>query len=194
MSPNLRQLHVETCRLDGSTCCMQYVACSSHSWIVQWIARYKVCVNISGAPFFDFLSCFLHFGHVENRMYWLCTPRLTQFDILVHLKGKQSTKTNTTLEFPVFFSKAFPTEVMPPWRGGVWLTELKPCSEVTSPRKRCGKELSKASVSSGGCVARSMGVLFGCFARKIDGPGLPGDLIIYQGHLFPLTGHLWLGG
>ena len=34
-----------------------------------------------------------------------------------------------------------------------------------------------------------IGVLFGCFGRKIDGPGLPGGLIIYQGHLFPLKGH-----
>ena len=29
-------------------------------------------------------------------------------------------------------------------------------------------------------------VLFACFGRKIDGPGSPGGLIIYQGHLFPL--------
>ena len=29
---------------------------------------------------------------------------------------------------------------------------------------------------------RSMGVLFGCFGRKIDAPGLPGGLIIYQGY------------
>ena len=35
-----------------------------------------------------------------------------------------------------------------------------------------------------------IGVLFGCFGRKIDGPGLPGGLIIYQGHLFALKGHL----
>ena len=35
-----------------------------------------------------------------------------------------------------------------------------------------------------------IGVLFGCFGGKIDGPGLPGGLIIYQGHLFPLKGHL----
>ena len=27
-----------------------------------------------------------------------------------------------------------------------------------------------------------IGVLFGCFGRKIDGPRLPGGLIIYQGH------------
>ena len=38
----------------------------------------------------------------------------------------------------------------------------------------------------------SIGGLFGCFGRKIDGPGLPGGLIIYQGHLFPLKGRLWL--
>ena len=31
--------------------------------------------------------------------------------------------------------------------------------------------------------------LFGCFGRKVDGPGLPGGLIIYHGHLFPLKGH-----
>ena len=36
-----------------------------------------------------------------------------------------------------------------------------------------------------------IGVLFGCFGRKIDGTGLPGGLIIYQGHLFPPKGHLW---
>ena len=30
-----------------------------------------------------------------------------------------------------------------------------------------------------------IGNMFGCFARKIDDPGLPGGLIIYQGHLFP---------
>ena len=40
---------------------------------------------------------------------------------------------------------------------------------------------------------RTIGVLFGCFARKIDGPGLPGGVIIYQGHLFPLKGHLGSG-
>ena len=28
-----------------------------------------------------------------------------------------------------------------------------------------------------------IGILFGCFGRKIDGPGLPGGLITYQGHL-----------
>ena len=39
-------------------------------------------------------------------------------------------------------------------------------------------------------TAGTIGVLFGCVARKIDGPGLPGGLIIYQGHLFPLKGHL----
>ena len=37
----------------------------------------------------------------------------------------------------------------------------------------------------------TIGVLFGCFGGKIDGPCLPGGLIIYQGHLFPLKGHLW---
>ena len=36
----------------------------------------------------------------------------------------------------------------------------------------------------------TVGVLFGCFGRKIDGPGLPGGLIVYQGHLFPLKGRL----
>ena len=30
----------------------------------------------------------------------------------------------------------------------------------------------------------SIGVRFGCFGGKIDGPGLHGGLIIYQGHLF----------
>ena len=39
----------------------------------------------------------------------------------------------------------------------------------------------------------TIGVLFGCFARQIDGPGVLGGFIIYQGHLFPLKGHLWLG-
>ena len=29
-----------------------------------------------------------------------------------------------------------------------------------------------------------LGVLVGCFGRQMDGPGLPGGLIIYQGHLF----------
>ena len=33
-----------------------------------------------------------------------------------------------------------------------------------------------------------LGVLFGCFGRKMDGPGLLGGLIIHQGHLFPLKG------
>ena len=31
---------------------------------------------------------------------------------------------------------------------------------------------------------------FWLFGRKIDGPGLPGGLFIYQGHLFALKGHL----
>ena len=38
--------------------------------------------------------------------------------------------------------------------------------------------------------SRPLGVLFGCLGRKIDGLGLPGGLTIYQGHLFPLKGHL----
>ena len=38
----------------------------------------------------------------------------------------------------------------------------------------------------------AIGVLFGCFGRKIHGPGLPGGLIFYQGHLFPPKGHLCL--
>ena len=37
---------------------------------------------------------------------------------------------------------------------------------------------------------RSIGVHFGCFGRKIDGPGLPGGVIIYQSHLFPPKGYL----
>ena len=36
----------------------------------------------------------------------------------------------------------------------------------------------------------SIGVLLGCFGGKIDGPGLPGGLVFYQGHLFALNGHL----
>ena len=31
----------------------------------------------------------------------------------------------------------------------------------------------------------AIGVLFGCFGREIDGPSLSGELLIYQGHLFP---------
>ena len=41
-----------------------------------------------------------------------------------------------------------------------------------------------------GLEAFPIGVFFGCFARKIDGPGLPRGSIIYQGHLCPLKGHL----
>ena len=37
----------------------------------------------------------------------------------------------------------------------------------------------------------TIGVIFGCFGRKIDSPGLPGGLIIYQGHLFLL--HVFWG-
>ena len=37
-----------------------------------------------------------------------------------------------------------------------------------------------------------IGVPFGCFGRKIDGPGLPGGFIIYLGHLCALKGHLCL--
>ena len=33
-----------------------------------------------------------------------------------------------------------------------------------------------------------IGVLFCCFGRNINGPGLPGGSIIYQGHLFSLKG------
>ena len=35
-------------------------------------------------------------------------------------------------------------------------------------------------VSAGG-----IGVLFGCFGGKIDGPGLPGGFIIYQASICP---------
>ena len=34
------------------------------------------------------------------------------------------------------------------------------------------------------------GVLFDCFGRNMAIPGLPGGLIIYQGHPFPLKGHM----
>ena len=48
-----------------------------------------------------------------------------------------------------------------------------------------------ATVTSKGWVANMhIGVLFGCFSIQIDGPGLPVGLIMYQGHLFPLKGHL----
>ena len=40
------------------------------------------------------------------------------------------------------------------------------------------------------CRIPAIGVLFGCFGGAIDGPGLPGGFIIYQGHLFALKGHL----
>ena len=40
--------------------------------------------------------------------------------------------------------------------------------------------------SRGSRVDCSCIILFGCFGRKIDGPGLPGGLIIYKGLLFPL--------
>ena len=39
----------------------------------------------------------------------------------------------------------------------------------------------RAEVSGGFVGLRGIGVLFGCFGRKIDGPGLPG-VIIYQGN------------
>ena len=35
-----------------------------------------------------------------------------------------------------------------------------------------------------------IGVLFGCIGGKIHGPGLPGGLIIDQGHLFAVKGQL----
>ena len=40
---------------------------------------------------------------------------------------------------------------------------------------------------------RIIGVLCACFGSKIDGLGLFGGLIIYQGHLFALKGHLSRG-
>ena len=43
---------------------------------------------------------------------------------------------------------------------------------------------------SGYTIHVSIGVLFGCFAGRIDGPGLPGGSIIYQGPRFPLKGRL----
>ena len=32
----------------------------------------------------------------------------------------------------------------------------------------------------------TIGVLFGCFGREIEGPGLPGGLVIYQGEKLDL--------
>ena len=51
------------------------------------------------------------------------------------------------------------------------------------PRKR--KKTTKVYF-----MVTCIGVLFGCSGRKIDGSGLPGGFIIYQGHLFALKGHL----
>ena len=39
-----------------------------------------------------------------------------------------------------------------------------------------------------------IGVLFGCFAREKDGDSWSGGLVIYQGYLFALKGHLCLEG
>ena len=47
------------------------------------------------------------------------------------------------------------------------------------------------SLASAVSTVTTIGVLFGCLGRKIDGPGLPGILISYQGHVFPRKGHLW---
>ena len=45
---------------------------------------------------------------------------------------------------------------------------------------------SKPDCEAGHANVLAIGVLFGCCGIKIDGPGLPGGSIIYQGHLFPL--------
>ena len=55
-------------------------------------------------------------------------------------------------------------------------------------------EPSFLQMEEAGQRAGGIGVLFGFFVRKIDGPGLPGVLIIYQGQLFPRKGRLWQEG
>ena len=40
--------------------------------------------------------------------------------------------------------------------------------------------------------AATLGGLFGCFGQKINGSGLAGGYIIYQGHVFAQKGHLGL--
>ena len=57
------------------------------------------------------------------------------------------------------------------------------------PACGAGYAAAPAQAAGGFCfvvrkAGRAIGVLFGCFAKHIEGPGLPGGSIIYQGHLF----------
>ena len=77
--------------------------------------------------------------------------------------------------------------------GAFWFSPIRArkCRRLSwrEPPKR-GKTITTAS--SRRRSSMSIGVLFDCFGRKIDGPGLPGGSIIYQGHPFSQKGHLCL--
>ena len=79
-------------------------------------------------------------------------------------------------------------------QGGPWIQGLHQYARFNQTGRgsflRLGTRLFGVALKG---TNRTIGVLVGCFGRKIDGPGLPGGLIIYQGHLFPLKGHLWKG-
>ena len=91
------------------------------------------------------------------------------------------------------------------WNIGMGFFESSSLLAVTSqrlrklsrprPRKLKDTPLRCVGASKPGSLrarkAKATGVIFGCLGRKIDVPGLPGGFIIYQGHLFPLKGHLW---
>ena len=59
------------------------------------------------------------------------------------------------------------------------------CQALLGPRRASQRRWQREH-------AVRIGILFWLFGRRIDGPGLSGSLIIYQGHPFPLKGHLWL--
>ena len=123
---------------------------------------YRVCPFVEGAPFLVVSK-----GH--------------------HTRKKRKNKVPTPHAFPP----------LPPRQETMTSgSATRPCRE---PRGHGRHGQVAALLGMVGIVTRlsypidvTIGVLFGCFGGKINGPDLPGGLIIYQGHLFALKGHLWI--
>ena len=81
------------------------------------------------------------------------------------------------------------------WYGCVFLRGPPPPrpknnnNTTTAEEKRWFPFGFPVKATSKGCSHRCPFWLF-VLVEKIDGPGLPGGLILYQGHLYPAKGHL----
>ena len=132
--------------------------------------------------FFAFLACPLFSTNQANQFFFCWGPNSSQ-DKVVHVFAAQSADLDGS------------QQLSPP-RANRVPRNSEQQSYVCKACTQYGAHSSHVFTTTCFMVRTQgqIGVLFGCFGRKIDGLGLPGGLIIYQGpdqgHLLPLKGRL----